>query len=95
MLTLFWILLWAGLAMLVIAAGLSLHVRRKDAIASTVPMVDDDAIERILATGELVVVDDDAPDLGLLLEQEALDPREIDDEEERFWSESWDEPTEW
>jgi hypothetical protein len=95
MLTLFWILFWAGLAMLVIAAGVSTHVRRKEAIASTVPIVDDDAMERILATGELVVDDPDRLDLGLLLEQDALDPKEIDDEEERFWSESWDEPEEW
>ena len=95
MLTLFWILFWAGLAVLVIAAGLSLHVRRKEAIASTVPIVDDEAIERILATGELVVHDPEGLDLELLLEPDALDTKEIDDEEERFWSESWDEPTEW
>jgi hypothetical protein len=95
MLTLFWILFWAGLAVLVIAAGLSLHVRRKEAIASTVPIVDDEAIERILATGELVVHDPDGLDLELLLEPDVLDTKEIDDEEERFWSESWDEPTEW
>jgi hypothetical protein len=95
MLTLFWILFWAGLAVLVIAAGVSVHVRRKEAIASTVPIVDDEAIERILATGELAADDPDGLDLGLLLEQDALDPKEIDDEEERFWSESWDEPTEW
>ena len=96
MLTLFWILFWAGLAVLVVAAGVSMHVRRKDAIASTVPIVDDEAITRILTTGKLVVDDPDGLDLGMILEPgDALDPKEIDDEEERFWSESWDEPTEW
>ena len=96
MLTLFWFLFWAGLAVLVVAAGVSLHVRRKEAIASTVPVVDDEAIRRILATGELVADDPERLDLGMMLEpDDALDPKEIDDEEERFWSESWDEPTEW
>jgi len=95
MLTLFWIVFWAGLAALVLAAGVSLHVRRRELVASTVPVVDDAAIEQILQTGEL-----EAPEraggLPLVLEDdEPLDPDEIDDEEERFWSESWDEPTEW
>jgi hypothetical protein len=95
-LTVFWIVFWAGLAALVVAAGVSLHVRRKEAIASTVPVVDDEAIERILQTGELSAVDADTLDLDLILEDdEPLDQEEIDDEEGRFWSESWDEPTEW
>ena len=96
MLTLFWIVLWAGLAALVVAAGVSLHVRRKEAIASSVPVVDDAAIERILTTGELSVEDRAHGELPLIVEDdEPLDQGEIDDEEERFWSESWDEPTEW
>lgn len=96
MLTVFWIVFWAGLAALVVAAGVSLHVRRKEAIASTVPVVDDEAVERILRTGELTAVDADTLDLDLILEDgEPLDQEEIDDEEGRFWSESWDEPTEW
>ena len=96
MLTIFWIVVWAGLAALVVAAGVSLHVRRKEAIASNVPVVDDEAIERILRTGELSAADADTFDLDLLLEDdEPLDQEEIDDEEGRFWSESWDEPTEW
>ena len=84
MLTLFWIAFGAGLAALVVAAGVSLHVRRKEVHASAAPVIDDSAIERILQTGELMVE-----------EHEPLDQEEIDDEEERFWSESWDEPTEW
>ena len=84
MLTLFWIVFWAGLAVLVLAAGLSLHIRRKEALASSAQVVDDEAIEQILRTGELRVED-----------SEPLDQDEIDDEEKRFWSESWDEPTDW
>ncbi len=96
MLTLFWIVFWAGLAALVVAAGLRLHVRRKEAIASSVPLVDDDAIETILRTGQLVGDDRDPGRIPLIVEEdEPLDQAEIDDEEERFWSESWDEPTEW
>ncbi len=43
--------------------------------------LDDVAIEQIIEQGE-IWVDEDYP----------LDLDEIDDEEERFWSESWDEP---
>lgn len=95
MIALFWIAFWAALAFLVVAAGVSLHVRRKEAIASTVPMVDDAAMERILRTGELAAREREPLDLDLILEDDPLDPAEIDDEEERFWSESWDEPNEW
>ena len=83
MLTIFWLVFWAGLSALVLAAGVTLHVRRKDAIASLAPVVDDVVLDQILTTGE-VWVDEDEP----------LDLEGIDDEEERFWSESWDEPTE-
>jgi hypothetical protein len=83
MLTLFWVVFWAGISALVLAAGVTLHVRRKEAIDSLAPVVDDDVLDQILTTGE-VWVDEDEP----------LDLEGIDDEEERFWSESWDEPTE-
>ena len=96
MITLFWILFWAALAMLVVAAGVSLHVRKKEALASIVPIVDDAAIERILRTGSLTVSDDSSLGIELLMEHGEPTPQEeIDDEEERFWSETWDEPTEW
>lgn len=96
MITLFWIVFWAGLAALVVAAGVSLHVKRKDALASSVPVVDDEAIDRILRTGELKVEEWDSETLTLIVEDdEELDQDEIDDEEGQFWSESWDEPTEW
>ena len=83
MIGLFWLILWSGLASLVVAAGVTIHVKRKTAIAAVSHTVDDGVIEQILETG-VVVVDEEAP----------LDLRDIDDEEERFWSESWDEPTE-
>jgi hypothetical protein len=47
-------------------------------------VVDDDAVRSILERGVLVTEDD-----------EPLDYDEIDEEERRFWSESWDEPDEW
>jgi hypothetical protein len=83
MLTLFWIVLWLALLVLMVAAAVRLHVRRKELTASPVPRIDDAAIMAILEKGELTV--DDEP----------LDLREIDEREERFWSESWDEPEEW
>ena len=96
MLSVFWIAFWGGLALLAVAAGVSVHVRRRELLASSVPTVDDDAIERILTTGELPARDVHPVDLTLLVEDEGpLDLEEIDDEENRFWSESWDEPTEW
>ncbi len=83
MLTLFWIVLWLALLALMVAAAVRLHARRKELAASPVPRIDDAAIMVILEKGELTV--DDEP----------LDLREIDEREERFWSESWDEPEEW
>lgn len=84
MITLFWLVFWAGLSALVVAAGVSLHTRRKDAIASDVPRVDDTVVDQIIDIGAVQIE-----------EEEPLDLTDIDDEEERFWSESWDEPNEW
>lgn len=85
MITLFWLVFWAGLAGLTVAAGVMMYVRRKEAIAAETLVVDEAVIEQILETGEV-----------FLEEDEPLDLDEIDDEEDRFWSESWDEPTgEW
>jgi len=83
MLTLFWLVFWAGFVLLTFAAGVTLHIRRKEAIAAASPIVDDDVLDQILTTGEVWVEED-----------EPLDLEGIDDEEERFWSESWDEPSE-
>ncbi len=81
MIALFWFVFGAGFALLVVAAGVTLHVRRRAAYVR-VPVVDDNLIEQIIERGQ-VIVDDDEP----------LDLETIDDEEERFWSESWDEPS--
>ena len=83
MLTLFWLVLWTALLALMLVGAVRLHVRRRDLVASPVPRVDDAAIHSILETGELSV--DDEP----------LDLHDIEEHEERFWSESWDEPEEW
>lgn len=84
MLSLFWFVLWLGLAALMVAAAVRLHLRRKELSASTFPRVDDAAILSILESGTLTT-DEDEP----------LDLTEIDEKEERFWSETWDEPEEW
>jgi hypothetical protein len=84
MVTLFWFVFWVGLAVLAFAAGISLRVRLEDELGAPRTVVDDDAIRAILETGTLV-----APT------EEPLDLDEIEEEERRFWSESWDEPEEW
>jgi len=74
---------WTTLTILVMAAALRMYMRRKELFASNVPALDDNAIDTILEIGELSI-DEDEP----------LDLEEIDEEEERFWTESWDEPEE-
>lgn len=81
MLAFFWFVFGAGLATLAIAAGVSLRARRAEVLRPGAPVLDDASIQRIIEEGALWI-DDDEP----------LDLDEIDDEEERFWSESWDEP---
>ena len=81
MIEFFWFVFGAGFALLAMAAGVTLHVRRRDAYARA-PVVDDRAIDHIIEHGEIWVDDDEPLDLDV-----------IDDEEERFWSESWDEPS--
>lgn len=84
MLMLFWIVLWTVLAALIATAAIRLHARRRELVASHVPTVDDAALLAILETGRLTIDEDDP-----------LDLTEIDESEERFWSERWDEPEEW
>ena len=81
MLFFFWFVFGAGLATLAIAAGVSLRARRVGVIGRSRPVLDDVAIDHIIEHGEIWIAED-----------EPLDLDEIDDEEERFWSESWDEP---
>lgn len=82
MVALFWIVFWAGLVVLAFAAGVSLRVRLHRHVRARIPVVDDEALDTIRNTG--ILTDDDEP----------LDIREIDEEERKFWSESWDEPEE-
>lgn len=65
-------------------AGIRLRGRIRRRLVRRVPVVDDRAMEQILASGVLEVED------GLPLDQD-----EIDEEERRFWSERWDEPEPW
>ena len=84
MLTLFWLIFWAGLTVLVVTAGVSLSMQLRSRVEKNRPSVDDAAIEEILATGALTT-DEDSP----------LNIEQIDEEEQKFWSQTWDEPDEW
>ncbi len=83
MFSFFWVLFWGGLTFLLVASAISLRARLRERLAHEEVRVDDDAIRAILQTGRLVT--DDEP----------LDWQEIEEEERRFWSETWDEPDEW
>lgn len=82
--TVFWLVFWMGMTVLAVVAGVSLRVRLREGMQAPPPVVDDDAIRRILEEG--VLEDGEDP---------PLDPEEIDAEERRFWSENWDEPEAW
>ena len=70
-----------ALSILVFVAGAALiHRRRAELHAHSI--LDDDQIRQIEEFGTVAV--DDEP----------LDFEEIEEEEERFWAESWDEPEE-
>ncbi|MDX1493942.1 MAG: hypothetical protein R3253_07790 [Longimicrobiales bacterium] len=85
MYSLFWLVFGVGLALLAMAAGVSLRARRREAFGHSEPILDDALIAQIIERGE-IHIDEDEP----------LDLDEVEDEEERFWSESWDEPSgEW
>jgi hypothetical protein len=83
MIRLFWLVFWGGLSVLVATAGLKARARKRAAFAAALPKVDDDAVRAIVESGTLGV-DADEP----------LDLLDIGEEEERFWSESWEEPEE-
>ena len=83
MLNLLGLLFWTTITILVMAAALRMYMRRKELFSSEVPVLDENAIQTILEIGE-ISTDEDEP----------LDLEEIDEEEERFWRESWDEPEE-
>lgn len=79
-----WTLVWTAFGAMAILGGLVVRRKVRDLHASERPRVDDAAIERILETGRLTVEDDPPLDLD-----------EIEEAEDRFWSESWDEPETW
>ena len=83
MLNLLGLLFWTTITILVMAAALRMYMRRKELFSSDVPVLDENAIQTILEIGE-ISTDEDEP----------LDLEEIDEEEERFWRESWVEPEE-
>ncbi len=83
MIPVLWFVCWMVLSVLVVTAGLKAYARRRAVLAASLTSLDDDAIRSIVETGSLTVEVD-----------EPLDLREIGEEEERFWSERWDEPEE-
>ena len=80
---LFWFSFWGLLSLLAAAAGVRAYLRRRAALAALRTRIDDAAIRSIVETGSL------SDDVG-----EPLDLDEIEAQEERFWSETWDEPEE-
>ena len=79
---LFWVGFGVGLGVLVISAQVSLRLRRSRKIEQQAQILDDQAVDRIIRHGKISINED------------VLDLEAIDDEEERFWSETWDEPEE-
>jgi hypothetical protein len=80
----FWIVFWGVCAVLVVVAGVRVlaSVRRGHQRASL--SVDDAAVRRIIDEGVLASE-----------EEEPLDLEEIEEEERRFWRETWEEAEEW
>ena len=77
-------LIWVTLGLLAVFGGAAVRRRLDASLGEADPSLDDEAIRRIEETGALTV-DEEPP----------LDLDEIEEEEERFWSEQWDEPEEW
>lgn len=74
--------LFFGGAALLIAGGLLYRRRLRDYRASSPTRLDDDLVRRIEQDGAVEL-------------DEPTDPEEVREEEERFWSETWDRPEEW
>lgn len=77
-------LIWFAFGALAVLGGLEVRRKARASRHEDHASLDDDAIQRIMETGA-ISVDEDPP----------LDMEEIEEEEERFWSERWDEPDEW
>lgn len=78
------VLIWGALGLLAVVGGAVVRRKLGASLEDAEPAVDDDAVRRILETGTLTL-DQEPP----------LDMEEIEEEEERFWSETWDEPEDW
>lgn len=73
--------LWLGLALLVVAAGAVVRLRMRSVKRRDEMELTDDMVRQIEEEGRLETD-----------RREPLDYDEIRREEDRFWSESWDEP---
>jgi len=76
-------LVWFALGALAVLAGTAVRRRVRELRGSRTPTLDDEAVRRILEAGTLTVEDEPPLDLD-----------EIEEAEDRFWSERWDEPEE-
>ncbi|MEX2465382.1 MAG: hypothetical protein WD995_00645 [Gemmatimonadota bacterium] len=76
-------LIWFGFGALAVLGGLAVRRRVARSRARDRHALDDDAVRRIVDTGRFSV-DEDPP----------LDIEEIEEAEDRFWSETWDQPEE-
>ena len=81
-LELFWVGFGVGLGVMVISARVSLCLRRSRQVEEKTQILDDQAVDRIIRQGKISINED------------VLDLKAIENEEERFWSENWDEPEE-
>ena len=81
-LELFWVGFGSGLGAIVISSRVRLCLRQSRKVEEKAQILDDQAVDRIIRQGMIST------------DEYVLDLDAIDDEEERFWSENWDEPEE-
>jgi hypothetical protein len=79
-----WIVFWGACGLLVIVAGVRALARARLRQGRLSPSVDDDAVRRIIDEGVLASEED-----------EPLDLDGIEEEERRFWGETWEDAEEW
>lgn len=80
----FWMIFWGACGALIVFVGLRMRSRARREIARAELAVDDDDVRRIIEEGVLESAED-----------EPLDLDEIEEEERRFWEQTWDEAEEW
>ena len=81
-LELFWVGFGSGLGAIVSSSRVRLCLRQSRKVEEKAQILDDQAVDRIIRQGMIST------------DEYVLDLDAIDDEEERFWSETWDEPEE-